>query len=175
MESDTKLEQFIRSYPNLRDVTLCYFVDKSAGRILLAMKKRGFGSGKYNGLGGKVKAGETVEEAMVREAEEESHSVPERYEKAGVINFYFDYPGKEAELNQRVHVYLVYEWRGEPAESEEMKPEWVGIGKIPLGLMWDDDKYWLPQILQGKSVEAYFLMDALGKVKDAKINYTRKK
>jgi 8-oxo-dGTP pyrophosphatase MutT (NUDIX family) len=39
-------------------------------RILLAMKKRGFGAGKYNGFGGKVELRETLLEAALREFEE---------------------------------------------------------------------------------------------------------
>ena len=49
--------------------TLCFLLRD--GQILLAMKKRGFGEGKWNGAGGKVNAGETVEHAAVRELREE--------------------------------------------------------------------------------------------------------
>ena len=35
-------------------------------QILLAMKKRGFGSDRYNGVGGKIEPGDTVEQAMIR-------------------------------------------------------------------------------------------------------------
>lgn len=42
----------------LRKVTLCILFDKD--RVLLAMKKRGFGVGKWNGAGGKLKDGETI-------------------------------------------------------------------------------------------------------------------
>lgn len=35
-------------------------------RILLGMKKRGFGAGRWNGFGGKLQAGETVEQAARR-------------------------------------------------------------------------------------------------------------
>ena len=41
------------------------------GRVLLGMKKRGFGAGKWNGFGGKVETGETITEAAVREVKEE--------------------------------------------------------------------------------------------------------
>ncbi len=34
--------------------------------ILLGLKKRGFGSGKWNGFGGKVEANESIEEAAKR-------------------------------------------------------------------------------------------------------------
>lgn len=36
------------------------------GRVLLGMKKRGFGAGKWNGFGGKVQPGETIEDAAKR-------------------------------------------------------------------------------------------------------------
>ncbi|CAN0571511.1 unnamed protein product, partial [Ectocarpus sp. 12 AP-2014] len=36
------------------------------------MKKRGFGEGKWNGFGGKVESGESVEEAAKRELMEEA-------------------------------------------------------------------------------------------------------
>ena len=42
------------------------------GSVLLGEKKRGFGEGFYNGFGGKVEGGETVEEAALRELEEEA-------------------------------------------------------------------------------------------------------
>ena len=51
--------------------------------ILLAMKKRGFGVGKFNGVGGKLKSGETPEMAMLRETKEEIGVVPSKYEKVG--------------------------------------------------------------------------------------------
>ena len=40
-------------------------------QILLAEKKRGFGVGKFNGIGGKVEKDETIEGAMIRETQEE--------------------------------------------------------------------------------------------------------
>lgn len=40
-------------------------------QILLGMKKRGFGMGKYNGFGGKVEAAESIIDAAIRETKEE--------------------------------------------------------------------------------------------------------
>ena len=47
-------------------------------QILLGMKKRGFGAGKYNGIGGKLEPDETVEQAMVRETQEEIGVTPNK-------------------------------------------------------------------------------------------------
>ena len=40
-------------------------------QVLLAMKKRGFGEGWWNGAGGKIKEGETPLEAILREMQED--------------------------------------------------------------------------------------------------------
>jgi 8-oxo-dGTP pyrophosphatase MutT (NUDIX family) len=57
-----------------RILTLCIIHKNS--KILLGMKKRGFGAGFWNGFGGKVKEGESIEEAAKRETKEEIGVVP---------------------------------------------------------------------------------------------------
>ena len=47
-------------------------IGKPIEKILLGMKKRGMGQGKWNGFGGKLKVGETVVQCALRELEEES-------------------------------------------------------------------------------------------------------
>lgn len=44
---------------------------KKENKILLARKKRGFGLGKWNGIGGKIEENETPEQAVIREIKEE--------------------------------------------------------------------------------------------------------
>ena len=39
---------------------------RESTRVLLGMKKRGFGQGRWNGFGGKVEKGETILQAAVR-------------------------------------------------------------------------------------------------------------
>ena len=41
------------------------------GEVLLGMKKRGFGEGRWNGFGGKVEVGESIVGGAVREVREE--------------------------------------------------------------------------------------------------------
>jgi len=45
-------------------LTLVFIIEPD--RILLGMKKRGFGAGWWNGFGGKVQPDETIEEAAKR-------------------------------------------------------------------------------------------------------------
>lgn len=140
----------------LRNTTLVFLVKKDAGLITdicLAMKKRGFGVGRYNGVGGKVEMGETIEVAALREAREEIAIEAKRLEKVGELSFYF--PHNPA-WDQLVHVYLTDLWKGEPKESEEMNPSWFNISDIPYSSMWPDDEFWIPIVIGGEKVRASF-------------------
>ena len=121
-------------------------------RVLLAMKKRGVGVGKWNGVGGKVEAGETIEQAMIRECQEEIGVTPLAYRQ--VAEFDFDFPGDSYQAH--VYVYLAKSWNGEPTESEEMSPQWFTPVNIPYEQMWSDDKLWLPRILNGELLKGSF-------------------
>ena len=148
------------------ETTLCLL--KKDNKILLAMKKRGFGEGKYNGVGGKLKNGETPEEAMIRETKEEISVIPVDYEKVGFIKFDEYYKGKKEKVS--FHLYIVNNWIGEPTESEEVNPKWFDINSIPYDKMFPDDKYWLPLILKGKKINAYFDFDEDWKLLYKEIN-----
>ncbi len=131
---------------------------RKADQILLAMKKRDFGKGKYNGAGGKINPGETIEEALVRECVEEIGVTPLKYHKVAENEFSWpDEKGREAGFF--THVYLCDTWQGEPQETEEMAPEWFGIKDIPYDKMWQDDIFWLPKVLNGKKVKCSFTFD----------------
>ena len=68
-------------------LNLCLIVEN--GKILLGMKKRGFGAGRWNGFGGKVQSEETIEIAAKRELREEAGIEAEFLEKVGIIDFEF--------------------------------------------------------------------------------------
>jgi ADP-ribose pyrophosphatase len=127
------------------------------GEVLLAMKKRGFGEGRWNGVGGKVEGTETVEEAMIRETQEEIGVTPTVYEKVADIRFDEHFKGEPTIM--LVHVFQATEWTGEPQESEEMAPKWFAEDAIPYEDMWPDDPYWLPSVLEGKKISADFKLD----------------
>lgn len=139
--------------------SLCVIAEPD--RILLGMKKRGFGAGRWNGFGGKVGEGETIEEAAKREVTEECGLTVDAMQPAGVLEFTFD--GKEEDV-LAVHVFLVTAWHGEPSESEEMRPEWFAIDAIPYTDMWPDDIFWLPSCLEGKMCNGAFHFAADGSV-----------
>ncbi|XP_056391581.1 oxidized purine nucleoside triphosphate hydrolase isoform X2 [Hyla sarda] len=134
-------------------------------RILLGMKKRGFGAGRWNGFGGKVQEGETIEEAAKRELWEESGLTVDILHKIG--NIKFEFVGSTELLD--VHIFRADEFKGEPTESDEMRPEWFSLDKIPYEGMWPDDYIWLPLLLQKKKFLAYFTFEGHDKILDYKL------
>ena len=142
----------------MRDATLCFLLEGEGEgrRILLGMKKRGFGINKWNGFGGKINEGESVEEAACRELFEEAGVIVSKEELAKMGEIYFYFPHEE-KWDQVVHVYFIRKWNGQPRESEEMKPQWYDVGSIPYDNMWVDDEYWLPKVLDGKKIKGKFV------------------
>jgi len=165
------LEYYEKLNGQLRQVTLCLLIKEN--QVLLAMKKRGFGKGNLNGIGGKLEPGESLEEAAVRESREEVGVIPTSMHKVATLNFYFDDAGEEKGWNQECTVFIVDKWEGDPQETEEMKPEWHAIDKIPYERMWSADSYWIPVVLQGKEIKGSFLMDLSQNLKEFKIKEVR--
>ncbi len=144
----------------LKQATLVFLIKKSdleTQEICLAMKKRGFGMNKWNGVGGKVEPGESIEQAAIRETEEEISVTIKDIVKVAELTFYFS---DNPDWNQIVHVYFTENWEGEPVESEEMKPQWHTIDSIPYENMWPDDKFWLPELIKGHKLKASFTLDS---------------
>ncbi len=127
----------------------------SDNKILLGYKKRGFGAGYFNGFGGKVELGETIEEAARRELQEEVGIVAKNIEQAGVLDFTFALDPKQLE----VHVFRVTNFSGTPIETDEMSPTWFTEKTIPYTQMWPDDIYWLPILLSEKYFRGAFHLD----------------
>ncbi|XP_074170117.1 oxidized purine nucleoside triphosphate hydrolase isoform X3 [Rhinolophus sinicus] len=133
-------------------------------QVLLGMKKRGFGAGRWNGFGGKVEEGETIEDGAKRELQEESGLTAATLTKMGHI--VFEFVGEPERMD--VHIFCTDSVQGTPTESEEMRPQWFPLDQIPFADMWPDDRYWFPLLLQKKRFHGYFLFQG----QDTIVHYT---
>lgn len=143
-----------------KEMTLCMIYDLE--EILLGMKKRGFGQGRWNGFGGKVRDNETKEAACIRELGEEAGIEVSDLLYRGKVLFEFN----ETKKQLLVHIFSASKYVGDPKESEEMLPKKFKIKDIPYDEMWDSDKYFWPLILEGKNIDGYLLFDGNDKVMD---------
>ena len=50
-------------------------------------------------------------------------------------------------------------YTGTPTSTEEADPLWFPVDKVPYEEMWEDDQYWLPQVIGGMNFEGRFLFD----------------
>lgn len=162
-----KLAEYKSSLTEIRQRTLCFLFRD--GKVLLGLKKTGFGKGNWLGIGGKVEPGEGIEEAAIREAQEEICVTPMNLKRVGLLNFLFPLADDPNRWNQQVFVFVTDQWQGEIAETSEIKPEWFSSSEIPYHSMWDDATYWLPGILAGKGIEADFLFGEDLKVREYRV------
>lgn len=156
----------------MRQTTLTLFF--KPGQVLLAMKKRGFGVGRWNGAGGKfdpAKGDRSILDTALREVKEEISIEMKDPEKMGLFRFRFK---NKQEWDQDVSLFCCKEWLGEPKESEEMRPSWFYFEDIPYESMWPDDKHWLPHVIAGKKVEADFLFGDNDEILEHRIRLVEK-
>ena len=124
------------------------------GQILLIHKKRGLGKGKINGPGGRLEPGEAPRAAALRELKEELGVTAVDPLLMGEHRFQF-----VDGYSTYVHVFRAPDLRGTPVETDEAVPLWVDLDAIPYDRMWEDDRLWLPLLVEGRRFSGYWIFD----------------
>lgn len=122
--------------------------------VLLIEKQRGIGAGKINGPGGKIDPGETPEQCVIREVKEELCIDVVDPIKMGELFFDMD-----SMPNIHCHVFTSSAYEGVPTATEEAIPLWSKVSEIPFHKMWEDDQYWLPDMIRGRKFIAKFIFE----------------
>ena len=97
---------------------------------------------------------ESCLDAAVREFEEELRARPVDPRKLGEVGF--DVVNGES---LHIHVFRADAVEGEPVETDEAVPVWTPVDDIPYDRMWEDDRYWLPHLLEDRPFEAFARFD----------------
>lgn len=136
-------------------------------KILLGMKRLRLGKGKYNGFGGGVEEGESLEECAIRETLEEAGIRIRTPEKRGKVLFQFE---NHVEQDHLVYFFIARSFEGEPTETDEMRPEWFDVNEIPYSQMWPADKFIFPVFLSKRKFDGNVQFDANHNLKSYEIN-----
>lgn len=136
-------------------VVVVYFLrDGPDGpEVLLGEKRRGLGTGRVVGPGGKREGTETAVETAVREVAEEVglRVDPADLEARGTLDYRFPFRPSWSQVSD---VFVCRRWQGDPSGGDELEPRWVPVRDVPYDAMWDDARYWLPAVLDGGQVDA---------------------
>jgi len=121
--------------------TLCYV--RSNGRTLMLHRNKKPGDvhrGKWNGLGGKLDAGESPDECVLREIREESGLVLLDARLRGVLTF----PAFKDGEDWLVFVYTATRFEGSLGPCPEGDLEWIEDSRIASLPLWEGDRIFLP-------------------------------
>lgn len=102
-------------------------------------KQNDLHKGKWNGIGGKIEFNESPEDAIKREALEETGFKIEPILK-GVIT----YPQTNNDEYCMVFVFIAKKFSGEIIECNEGDLEWIKTKEITKLNLWEGDKLFLP-------------------------------
>lgn len=135
--------------------TLCYIINGKNDSVLMlhrVKKDNDYHKGKWNGLGGKFKAGETPEECVIREVEEESGLKIINPKMHGFITF----PLFDNSDDWYVFLFSASEYKGKLIDSSEGNLQWIPKEKLFDLNLWEGDKIFMKWIFQEKFFSAKF-------------------
>ena len=102
----------------MRETTLCLLMKGAPPqRVLLGLKKEGFGAGKITGFGGKIEPGETPAAAAIRELEEETGIRVTSGNLCAIGQLQFLFPSRPA-WSQLVHAAMGYAMDEQEAQNQ---------------------------------------------------------
>ena len=112
--------------------------------------------GKYNGLGGRMEAGESVAGGMIREIREESGLVAQELVLRGTISW----PGfgKMGE-DWFGFIFRIDRWSGVAHEgNHEGTLEWIDVDQVLTLPLWESDRLFLPMVFDQSSTTFHGVM-----------------
>jgi 8-oxo-dGTP diphosphatase len=121
--------------------TLCYLKkDRQTLMIHRIKKANDMHWGKWNGLGGKLEPGETLEACATREIREESGLLAAAPLLKGLLTF----PKFANDEDWYAFVFVVTEFSGVISDSREGVLRWIDDEKLLDLELWEGDRIFLP-------------------------------
>ena len=150
----------------MKQTSLCYIENNGAYLMLLRNKKANDeNSGKWIGIGGKFKEGESPEECMKREVFEETQLELTSWSYRGIVTFVSDVYETE-----KMHLFTAKTDSSHLIDCDEGSLRWIPKEHLSSLNMWEGDKVFLELI--ANEDEPFFYL-TLTYEKDTLIKHTR--
>lgn len=134
--------------------TLCYIKNEGKTLMLHRIKKENdYHEGKWNGLGGKMEAGETPEDCVIREVKEESGLDIVDPRMKGIITF----PNFDGVNDWLVFLFTADRFSGEMIDSAEGHLKWIDDDKLKDLKLWEGDYIFMEWMTMEKFFSAKFI------------------
>lgn len=129
----------------MRLTTLCY-IEKDDSYLMLhrVRKKHDINHDKWIGVGGHFETGESPEECLLREVQEETGLTLKSWCFRGIVTFLCD--DYEAEY---MCLYTTSDFEGELIECDEGTLEWVAKEQVEQLPIWEGDKVFFRLLREG--------------------------
>lgn len=123
----------------MKNTTLCY-VEQDGKYLMLhrVKKKDDYNGGKWIGIGGKFLEGESPDECLLREVQEETGLTLTDYRLRGIVTF-----AAAKWETEYMYLYTATGFTGTLQECDEGVLQWVEIEKVPELPLWEGDKVFL--------------------------------
>lgn len=112
--------------------------------------------GKWNGLGGKLDAGETPEECVMREVQEESGLVIHEPQLKGILTF----PKFSKDEDWYAFIFVADKLQGELIDSSEGVLKWIDDDQLLDLDLWEGDRIFIPWLDRPGFFSGKFVYDS---------------
>lgn len=127
------------------ETVLCYLEQNEQYLMLYRNKKENdINAGKWIGVGGKIEAGETPEDALLREVEEETGLHLTAYRFRGVVDFCSD------TFCETMHLFTATAWNGTLGACDEGDLRWIAKSELHRYPLWEGDAVFLKALQTDK-------------------------
>ena len=130
----------------MKNTSLCY-IERDGKYLMLHRTKKvnDENHDKWIGVGGKFEEGESPEECMLREVQEETGLTLTAWRYRGIVTFVSDEWGGEY-----MHLFTADGYSGELKSCEEGELEWVEKERLYSLPIWEGDKIFLHLLDSGR-------------------------